>query len=257
MWETVAGWIVAIPASFWGVIFGGAITLAGVAYADRNNTKRLGLQLKHDADEKRKQRVVDIRRSIYLDLAKEMAKANAHLSALPSLPLDEDAGQGIVGMLTSAAQVQVVCEEQTAVLVSDLVGMYVEMLFLLIERAKRIRVLIQRIKSLQTRIDAQKTEDEELAQMMKERDAHVEERDRLHIEYVASLVKTITPLAKQIFEVLVAARHELEVTGSRAVFLKLADARAKQMDQLIAKALAGDIEGKHGVSNSIPVESGS
>jgi hypothetical protein len=56
-----------IPDTVWAALTASALTLGGVFLSNRSSTKRLKLQLEHDAQEKDKDRKNDMRRSVYLN----------------------------------------------------------------------------------------------------------------------------------------------------------------------------------------------
>ncbi len=65
------------------------VTVGGVLISNGSNTKRLKLQLQHDANEKTKERTAALRREVYLRAVEELVKANAHLATLPQLDLSK------------------------------------------------------------------------------------------------------------------------------------------------------------------------
>lgn len=118
-----------IPATFWAALVGAMLALTGVLISNRGNTTRLKIQLQHDASEKAKERTATLRREIYLRTVEELVKANAHLASLPQLDLSKtNLNDGMLGLFSTAARLQLVAEPKTALLVNELVGSYGELI---------------------------------------------------------------------------------------------------------------------------------
>lgn len=122
-----------IPDVVWSGITAAVLALSGVLIANRSNTTRLSIQLRHDADEKAKERIAVLRREVYLKAVEELTKANAHLASLPQKdPTKENLADGLQGFFSSAAKLQLVAEPKTALLVNKLVAAYGELLMRLL-----------------------------------------------------------------------------------------------------------------------------
>jgi predicted SpoU family rRNA methylase len=89
------GALMNVPAPFWSALAGGLLALGGVFIANRSNTKRLTLQLTHDAQQKDKDRLATLRREVFLQLPKGASKAVSSLSKMaiirPKEPFDTSA----------------------------------------------------------------------------------------------------------------------------------------------------------------------
>jgi len=119
-----------VPDVIWSALIASLLTLGGVLVSNRSNTNRLKLQLQHDAGEKSKERISNLRREVYLRVAEELVKANTHLAGLPQLDLSKtNLGDGLQGLFSSAARLQLIAEPRTALLVSELVAEYGELTF--------------------------------------------------------------------------------------------------------------------------------
>lgn len=119
-----------VPDVIWSALIASVLTLSGVLVSNRSNTQRLKVQLQHDANEKTKERISVLRRDVYLRVAEELVKANAHLAGLPQLDLSKtNLGDGLQGLFSSAARLQLIAEPKTAVLVSKLASEYGELCF--------------------------------------------------------------------------------------------------------------------------------
>lgn len=119
-----------IPDVVWSGLIASLITLSGVFLSNLGNTKRLKLQLTHDANEKAKERTANLRREVYLRTVEELVKANSHLSSLPQIDVTKtNLADGLQGFFTAAARLQLVAEPKTSLLVSQLSANYGELVF--------------------------------------------------------------------------------------------------------------------------------
>jgi hypothetical protein len=84
---TSQGLFLSVPVLVWSGIAAAMMTLigtlAGVFATNWGNTKRLRLQLDHDATEKAKERLATLRRELYLKAAEANARTLAYFGTLP------------------------------------------------------------------------------------------------------------------------------------------------------------------------------
>jgi hypothetical protein len=141
---SIAALILSIPDVIWSGVIASLLTLGGVLISNRSNTNRLLIQLKHDANEKSKERTAALRRDVYLKAAEELTKANSHLGSLAQADLAKtNATEGLQGFFAPAAKLQLIAEPKTALLVGEVAGAYGELLLKLLARL----VPLQRIRS--------------------------------------------------------------------------------------------------------------
>lgn len=120
-WTSFVLWVDSIPAVIWSGAIGAMIALIGVFFADRSNTKRLRIQLAHDASQKERDRLASLRKDVYLQAPKEAMKALSYLGKLSFRDLstigDDD---GIAGYAAAAAQIGVISDLPTVAAVGKL-----------------------------------------------------------------------------------------------------------------------------------------
>lgn len=107
-------WIDLIPPVIWSGAIGAAVALIGVFFADRSNTKRLKLQLEHDATQRDRDRLAALRKDVYLQAPREAIKALSYLGKMATrdlATLGDD--EGIAGYAAAAAQIGVISELPT------------------------------------------------------------------------------------------------------------------------------------------------
>lgn len=241
-----------IPAVVWSGIVASALTLSGVLLINWSNTNRLRLQLRHDSDEKAKQRKADMRKDVYLLAAEQIVKANMHFATLPQLNLSEiNAADGLQGFFAAAAKLQIIAETKTALMVSELVGLYAELLFKMLAKARPIQGLetsariagehydrasseISRILSSMTQYNESATLDEprfialnrsfeaqqELAdKYSNERNGFLSRKNSLHLSFTQELLLEMKKIAKESMLTMIEIRKELEVSSDITEFM--------------------------------------
>lgn len=137
-----------IPTIVWSGIVASFISLAGVVLSNRSSLKRLKEQLRHDSEEKHRDRISQLRRDVYLRLATQMTYAGGHLGSLASKdPTTEDLGGPLQDAMAELAKAQLVGSRETAALAAEMAAAYGEALFNLMAAAKPLHDLKIDIKS--------------------------------------------------------------------------------------------------------------
>ena len=81
---SVITWLTSIPHVVWAAIIASGLTIFGVTLANRANKKCLILQLNHDAQQKDKEREMQLRRDVYIEAAEAIAEAIKDIQSLPN-----------------------------------------------------------------------------------------------------------------------------------------------------------------------------
>jgi hypothetical protein len=110
-----ARWADGIPEAIWSGVVGATVALIGVFFVNSSNTKRLRLQLAHDAEQKERDRLAALRRDVYLQAPKEAVRAIKYLASLPRRDLSKiETDKGISGFAAISAQIGVISDLATA-----------------------------------------------------------------------------------------------------------------------------------------------
>ena len=118
-----------IPEAFWLVLVGGALPLLSSWLTNRHSNKQLRIQNAHEGEEKNKQRLADLRQSVYLEAAEAMTKANAMLGKLAAIDMSKvNPGDEMAPFFASLMKVQMVGEVRTTELANKLASTYGELL---------------------------------------------------------------------------------------------------------------------------------
>ena len=127
--DTILSLLKSIPDTVWAALTASALTLGGVFLSNRSSTKRLKLQLEHDAQEKEKDRKNDLRKNVYLKAAEEIVNANQHLATLSQVDLIEvNIGDGLKSLSIAASQVGLIASPETSKSVNDLLSGFMDSL---------------------------------------------------------------------------------------------------------------------------------
>ena len=138
--------LLGVPIIVWSGIGAAAMTLigtlGGVVATNWGNTKRMRLQLEHDTTEKAKERLLALRRELYLRAAEVNIRGLAYFGTLPQADFTKpDADAPIRNVMAVGAQLQLVVSQGTAQLVSDLISAYGELQLKLIANVMPIHNL--------------------------------------------------------------------------------------------------------------------
>lgn len=128
-----------IPIAIWSVALGSLITFLGVLISNRENRKRLEIQLAHDLKLKVNERKAAMRREVYLSAAEELVKTKNYLGSLTQIdPAKNNIAEGLQGFFTSAAKLGLVAEQETGKALNDLVLAYSALFFRLLAKVSPI-----------------------------------------------------------------------------------------------------------------------
>lgn len=129
--------LISLPTVIWSGIVAALISLGGVILSNRSSLERLKEQLRHDAREKYRDRLANLRKDVYLALVAETTKANAYLGSLAGRdPTDGAFGEPLQGAMAELAKVQLIGSREAAATAGELSARYAEVLLNLIGAAK-------------------------------------------------------------------------------------------------------------------------
>lgn len=141
--NTIALAIKTLPPLFWAAVIAATITAAvaflGVLISNLSNAKRLRQQLEHDSLEKSRERISQMRRSVYMQGAAELSTAMAHLGNIPQLdPRTDNLTAPLLSFNSVAAQIQLIAESHTASLCAEMGKRLTAVFFEMIGKAQPI-----------------------------------------------------------------------------------------------------------------------
>ncbi len=255
-----------IPDVVWSGIVASLLTLGGVMLSNHSNTKRLKIQLKHDSQEKSKERQANLRHEVYLQAAEETAKVGSYLGTLPQLdPVKINLADGLNGFLHIAAKLQLIASPETADLVGELTMRYAEVFFKLVAKAQPMHDIkididicndfyernsaeVNRILASMTQYSESRTNEpltyaalqrsfdnfqKSASEYADQRGIHWNNYNLLNKQYAVTLINEMKDISELQIRVTAAIRKELELeTNSEEMMDKLEKNRAKMQNQL-------------------------
>jgi len=235
----------------WSGLIASTVTIFGVLLANWSSTGRLKMQLRHESEEKAKQRKAELRKDVYISLAEKYVKANAWLSSIPERDLtDLDAVVPMADFIATATQLQIIGEIGTATLVSELLIAYNLAFTQVIRRAVPLKIVMGKILIAQSSYDTSNKEVEQSLAAMKaynqagvsapnvfadlnqsfsfaqgvaqQKAAEVQrlfqEKLKLQGEFVMGSLEYMEAVSARAVPVIIALREELDLPGSIDVF---------------------------------------
>jgi hypothetical protein len=247
-----------IPDVVWSGIVAAGMTLIGtlgaVIATNWGNTKRLRLQLDHDTTEKAKERLVTLRRELYLKAVEVNTQGLAYFGTLPQADFTKPDSQApLLAVLAVGAQLQLVARQETAQLVSDLISAYGELQLRLVVKVLPIHDLrssiqicdshyesaqieVKRVLAAMTHLNESGQRDtvrfEQLnasfefasgraKEMADERSAYWDQSIALQRQFLRDLLPEIKRIGELQIHVLVELRRELDVGGDIDIFQQM------------------------------------
>lgn len=123
-----SGWFGA-PWAFWSGLIGSAITasvaIVTLVLSNRLNLKRQGEQLKHDADQKREDRKLSIRREVYLSAVEQALALLGAIGGLTQRGIDTASdSEPLQSFLKATAKIWLVADPEAAHLSRDITSQF-------------------------------------------------------------------------------------------------------------------------------------
>jgi hypothetical protein len=162
-----------VPDVVWAAVIASLLTLGGVFLTNRGSYKRLLKQLEHESFQKDRDRNMEIRRQVYLDVAEAITQNHLILTKISDLGIsDSDLSKQFSKSAAIISKVYVIGSAETVKTVSELTSAIGSKYLLLI--AERIP-LVQRKHEIEN-------QNELIAKVSAERDQMVEEMKRVNLQ---------------------------------------------------------------------------
>jgi hypothetical protein len=125
MWLGTLEFLKSIPSAFWSGVVAALSALAVVMISNHSSNKRLEIQLKHDADEKAKEKISNLRKEVYLKAVEDICSTNIHISSIGSRDLAKtDVNAELQTITASMEKLKIVAEPETAKVAEELSQAY-------------------------------------------------------------------------------------------------------------------------------------
>lgn len=158
-----------VPSVVWSGLIASIVTLGGVMISNASNTKRLLKQLEHDADQKERDRLNNLRKEVYLKAAEETAKVGGFFARIPSIdPVTQNIGDGLSEFQSASAKLQLVAQPEAVALARELNVKYGEILLQLLKESTPIHHINIQIKISDSFFEKNQTEASRIIAEMKQ-----------------------------------------------------------------------------------------
>ena len=135
MWLETVGLLKLVPSAVWSGVVAAVSALVVVFISNRSSNKRLEIQLKHDADEKAKEKISNLRKEVYLKAVEDISSTNIHISAIASRDLTETGVNSELETITASMEkLKIVAEPETAKVAEELSQAYVLLILSVLPR---------------------------------------------------------------------------------------------------------------------------
>jgi len=255
----------------WSGIIASCLTLGGVLISNRSNTVRLRIQLDHESVEKSKERIVSVRREIYLKATDESHKMLRYFINLPAADFtDANPSEALHGFQSTLSKLKLIAEPTTISLVTSLDAevskVFIRLLGLVqpihdartfisgfdesinffrgkaIELHAEIKTLNDSAELPLERIDQLKKSYEDYistaAKHKQGREIRQQEFDRLTEAYSKSIYLELSPLGKLMSRIEIQMRAELGLTTDVAAYIAQMERQRVEMGNLLDETLA-------------------
>ena len=257
-----------IPSTFWGIAFGSFISLSGVVVSNRASDRRQDRQLKHDRDQKNRERELSLRKEIYLTAAEGIAVGINSLVKFANLDITfEEITTEYSAKSPAIYKIQVIAKESTAEAIINVTA-ELSAAFLRLS-AKRIPLAQQkaRIKILEEQRKSFESVRDNMLELLRQHninvdnnqqkfaviqrnfefeaqriDAAIKEQNDLSVDllrkqlaFVKECIGETTEINKIMVPALVAIRAELELPIDQAKYMMLVEANIKRQEEVLTE----------------------
>ncbi len=256
MIEFIENILSSIPNTVWAAIIASCLTIGGVLLTNRGNDKRLLAQLSHDAEQRKNESLMALRKNVYLPAIEAVSNNYLMLSKMSNLDLTENEISNIFSIsAASTSKINLIGTTETVKSVSTLSSILASTYLKL--TAKRIKLIEKRddIEILNNLINDSSKEKDRLLELMKEfnlqgsndkrrwdvindryeyetkqTDKYISERDILSSEneiaikaYAMECYKSLKAIGKPITEAIAAIRKEMDIPFDNEEYQKIMD----------------------------------
>lgn len=259
-----------VPDVVWSGIIASLLTFIGVMLSNGSNTKRLKIQLNHDAEEKAKERTAILRRDVYLKAFEELNRVNTKLVALAQADfVNSNPTNDLQDFYAAASKLQLIAEPETSILSSKLVAAYGILTMRLLARLgplndikieisindraydvavaevnrilEKQRLLVEsgqpeqaQMAALNNAYDFSSSQAENYAD---QRAAAWKAFHQHHVEYVKMVMRELKTIGEQHPPLMIAIRRDLGLTEQIELLKEHLESQWKEMEEVVNESL--------------------
>ena len=125
--NTIICWFYSIPDTVYAAVIASFLTLGGVLLTNHSSHKRLITQLAIEADERSKEREINLRKEVYLKTAEGLTRAQQFLGVLSKGNFSSlDIDNYLRGFFSSASKIHIVGTDKTIKAITEVVAKFNE-----------------------------------------------------------------------------------------------------------------------------------
>jgi len=161
--------VLKIPDTVWAAVIASVLTLGGVLLTNRGSNNRLISQLAHDANERENERLMELRKTVYLEAVEAISKNYMIVAQMSDLELaDKEIIEVFANSSASINKVNLIGTQKTVCAMSKL-SSELSRVYLMLS-AKRLPLIKRKtdIKILDNMIEVSSREKDRILKMMKE-----------------------------------------------------------------------------------------
>lgn len=269
--DTFICYLSMVPDVIWAAIIASLLTLTGVFLSNRQHSKQQRTLLKHEKEQSDEERKFELRKSVYLSVAKELILAKQHLVNLCNIDLTKNnPSEKLTEFFTAAEKACLIASDDTVKSINKLLGTFMELFYSLllkaipIQNARAERNIqndtfelhhgeVSRIIASMTQFNEENKADPivwkalnnnlnfqmEMANTAKQaRSKAWDDLNALKTEFVKHALSEMQPLEKLTVPTVVALRGELNIPSQIDAYHAGMEKRFSQMETMVNKFLA-------------------
>jgi len=266
-----------VPDVVWSGIIASFLTFIGVMLSNGSSTKRLKIQLRHDAQEKSKERISILRRDVYLKAVEELNRVGMKLVSFAQADfVSSNPADDLQDFFASASKLQLIAEPKTSLLVGELVASYSKLsMRLLVSLAplnnvkinigvydrgyevaaaeisrilEKQRLLVESAQGEQKQMDLLNAAfDFSSAQAKTNADLRAAawgEYRILHVEYVKLLMQELKVIGAQQAPLMTEIRRDLGLTEEIEILQEHLNSQLKEVEEIVSESLDSILKAK-------------
>lgn len=255
-----------IPDVVWAAVLASLLTLEGVLLTNRGNNNRLLEQLRHDKDQRDREREMGLRRDVYLKAAESVSKAMSAIARTSNLDITEDElGNDLSESSASFSKIHIIGKYKTVQAVSQFSSELAAVYLLLLTKRVPLLKKKNKISIIDGLIEKSSREREKIIEMMKEQnlqgpaekrvfdllnnnfefegkrlDDWFVQRDSLNkellsdrIDFLRECASVYANLSKLLVPVMVTIREELDMTIDETKYRQMMEGETTKQNKVL------------------------
>ena len=169
-----------VPGTFWGVVLGSVLSLAGVHFSNRAAERRQSSQLDHDREMRRQERDLSLRKDVYLAASDNMQSAVVLIGKLSNLNISiEEQSKTYFEKMPEIGKVQLISQMDTIKAVLEFSSALSASVLQILSKRIPLDIAKRQLESLRVQVDGFEKERDRWLEEMKKYNVTGKSDDRL------------------------------------------------------------------------------